>query len=120
MSRSDPAHGRLLVFTDLDGTLLTHHDYDWAPAAQALEALRGREAVLVIASSKTRAEIEVWRKRIGTDDPFISENGGALWMPAARAPILLPDAVRIGRYACVVLGTTYARLRAWLNELQNE
>ncbi len=30
----------LLVFSDLDGTLLSHRDYSWAPAEAALRALR--------------------------------------------------------------------------------
>ncbi|MEC7258918.1 MAG: mannosyl-3-phosphoglycerate phosphatase, partial [Pseudomonadota bacterium] len=29
----------LLVFTDLDGTLLDHHSYGYAPAQPALDAL---------------------------------------------------------------------------------
>ena len=56
---------RLVVFTDLDGTLLRHEDFDWSPAREALAELARRRIPLVIASSKTRAEIEVWRSRLG-------------------------------------------------------
>jgi mannosyl-3-phosphoglycerate phosphatase len=70
-----------LVFTDLDGTLLGHHDYRWDAARPALAALERHGVPLVFASSKTRAEIEVWRTRTGNHHPFISENGAAVWIP---------------------------------------
>ena len=101
---------RLVVFTDLDGTLLSHAEYDWAPARPGVEALRARGVPLVFTSSKTRSEIERWRDRIGNADPFISENGGALWIPAS---LHLPAGglVRVGPYDRVELGTPYSRLR---------
>jgi len=55
-ARRSPAPA-MVVFTDLDGTLLRHEDYSWLPAGPALAELRRRRIPLVIASSKTRAEI---------------------------------------------------------------
>jgi mannosyl-3-phosphoglycerate phosphatase len=107
---------RLAVFTDLDGTLLSHHGYDWAPARPALEALRARGVPLIFTSSKTRREIERWRERIGNADPFISENGGALWIPAGLG-LQAAGAVRVGDYDRVEIGTPYARLRLALPHL---
>jgi mannosyl-3-phosphoglycerate phosphatase len=107
---------RLVVFTDLDGTLLSHEGYDWAPARPGIEALRARGVPLVFTSSKTRSEIERWRFRIGNTDPFISENGGALWIPAdLRLPA--EGAVPVGAYDRVELGTPYGRLRLALPHL---
>lgn len=78
-----------LVFTDLDGTLLDHHDYGYAPALPTL-ALLARENVPVIpVTSKTRAEIEVLRAELGNTHPFIVENGAAVFIPEgyfARRP----------------------------------
>lgn len=110
---------RLVVFTDLDGTLLSHHGYDWTPARPALAALRERGVPVVFTSSKTRAEIELWRQRIGNTDPFISENGGALWIPATLG-IGPADATRVGPYDRVEIGTPYARLRLALPHLAAE
>ncbi len=71
---------RLLVFTDLDGTLLDHETYDYAPALPMLARLRDRGAVVVLASSKTGAEIAEWQDRLGLSDcPAIVENGAALY-----------------------------------------
>lgn len=75
----------LIVFSDLDGTLLGHDDYSWASAAPALDRLRQIGAGLVLASSKTAAEIAPLRAEIGFDDwPAIVENGCGL-LPPGRA-----------------------------------
>jgi HAD superfamily hydrolase (TIGR01484 family) len=47
----------LLVFTDLDGTLLDHHTYSFEPALPALNSLKEKNIPLIICTSKTRAEI---------------------------------------------------------------
>lgn len=109
----------LVVFTDLDGTLLDHDTYDWAPAREALAALGNRGVPLVIASSKTRAEIEVWRERLGNHDPFISENGGALHLPHDFTPAP-PQAVRTGTGRRIAFGAPYAGLRAALAEIAHD
>lgn len=108
--------GRPVVFTDLDGTLLSHDGYDWRPARSALEALKARGIPVVFTSSKTRAEIERWRERIGNTDPFISENGGAVWIPV-RLAIGPEDATREGGYDRVEIGTPWPRLRLALPRL---
>ena len=47
----------LLIFTDLDGTLLDSHTYDWQPAAAWLARLREKNIPLILCSSKTAAEM---------------------------------------------------------------
>ena len=72
----------LLVFSDLDGTLIDHHSYDWTPARPALEALRHCAAGVVLASSKTAPEIRQLRVEMGLQDwPAIVENGAGI-LPA--------------------------------------
>lgn len=72
----------LLVFSDLDGTLIDHHSYSAAPAAPALSKLKTCGAGLIMASSKTAPEIAVIRQALGWDDwPAIVENGAGL-LPA--------------------------------------
>ena len=75
----------LVIFTDLDGTLLDAA-YSFLPAAPALEAVRRTSVPLVICSSKTRREIESYRIRLGNHDPFIAENGGAVYVPEGYFP----------------------------------
>lgn len=69
---------RLLIFTDLDGTLLDHETYDVAPARPMLARLAAMGTPVILASSKTAAEIAVWQDRLGlTQWPAIVENGAA-------------------------------------------
>jgi len=104
----------LVVFADLDGTVLRHEDYDWSAARPAITELARRAVPLVIASSKTRAEIELWRDRLANRDPFISENGGGLYVPPGTTPRPVPGAFPAGPYECVAFGRPYAELRAAL------
>ncbi|MCP3868023.1 MAG: HAD-IIB family hydrolase [Gammaproteobacteria bacterium] len=73
---------KLLVFTDLDGTLLDHHDYSWSAAADALSQLAEQGIPLIINSSKTRSEILDLRQELENQHPFIVENGSALYYPS--------------------------------------
>jgi mannosyl-3-phosphoglycerate phosphatase family protein len=102
---------RLVIVTDLDGTLLDPVTYGFAPAAPALDRLKCLGVPVVLCSSKTRAEIDAVQRRLGIADPFIAENGGAIVAPAgylARVPAgaLVSDdrvALALGRpYADVV------------------
>ena len=70
---------RLLIFTDLDGTLLHHETYDYRPALPMLARLKAMGAAVILASSKTAAEIRDWQERLGLGGwPAIVENGAAL------------------------------------------
>ena len=71
----------ILIFTDLDSTLLDNQTYDFTPALPALKIIHSLEIPLILVSSKTRAEIEFFRKRLSLDSPFIAENGGGIFFP---------------------------------------
>jgi len=69
----------LLVFTDLDGTLLSHSDYSWDAARPALRRIADIGGAIVLASSKTAPEISTLRQQMGLQDwPAIVENGAGL------------------------------------------
>ena len=75
--RSSP---RLLVFTDLDATLLDD-SYSWAPATSAIERLKGGQHCLVLSSSKTLAEMRALALELELDAPLVAENGAAIAIP---------------------------------------
>jgi len=75
---------RLVVFSDLDGTLLDHHDYAWSAARPALSALRAAGGALVLCSSKTSAEMIVLHGEMGLSEPLVAENGGGIFAPEAH------------------------------------
>lgn len=105
-----------VVFSDLDGTLLDARTYEWTPAAPALERIRELGALLVLVSSKTASEIGLWQARLGISGPFVSENGGALYVPAG-SPAAPPEAERVDAFLRIAFGLPIDRLREALAEL---
>lgn len=75
----------LVIFSDLDGTLLDHHTYSYQPALPALRELQRRGIPLVLCSSKTRAEMVPLHQELGLDAPIITENGGGVFAPQTSA-----------------------------------
>jgi mannosyl-3-phosphoglycerate phosphatase len=69
---------KLVVFTDLDATLLDPHTYSWKAAQPALQILWAQEAPIVLVSSKTIAEMEPLNCELAPEDPFVIENGGGI------------------------------------------
>jgi len=119
---SHPAGTRsvMVVFTDLDGTLLDSNTYTFEAAREALTELRARNIPLVLVSSKTRAEIEPIRLQLHNNHPFIVENGGAVVIPANYFPFPLTKAIRRDTYQIVEFGTAYPLLRQALKGIQEE
>jgi len=72
---------QLLVFTDLDGTLLDHDSYAWQPAEGVLQRLADLDIPLILNSSKTAREILDLRRALANRHPYIVENGGAVCLP---------------------------------------
>jgi mannosyl-3-phosphoglycerate phosphatase len=71
----------LIVLTDLDGTLLDHDNYDFRAAMPALACLRQFHIPCIFNSSKTFDEMLPLRESMNNHDPFVSENGGAVFIP---------------------------------------
>ncbi len=109
-----------IIFTDLDGTLLHPQTYSFAPAEPALAAIREAGIPLVLCTSKTRAEVEVWRERLDNQHPFIVENGGAIYIPKGYFPFAVPGAVKRDGYSVVEFGTPYLDLVLALKEAAQE
>ena len=111
---------RIIVLTDLDGSLLDAVGYSFDAAKDALSAIRQFAAALIFVSSKTRAEMEPLRLRLNHLHPFIVENGGALYVPKGYFPFDIDAATPAGNYDVLALGTPYPRLRAALKEIGRE
>jgi mannosyl-3-phosphoglycerate phosphatase family protein len=114
-----------VIFTDLDGTLLDYHTYSFTAALPALELIQEKNIPLIICSSKTRAEIERWREKLDNSHPFVSENGGGIFIPRAYFSdndlnALAQRQEQTDAYAVLILGTPYASLRRTLEELRRD
>ena len=93
------------VVTDLDGTLLDHN-YSWEPARSTLASLKQQGVLIIPCTSKTAEEVRAFRQDAGLSDPFIVENGGAIYGNNAD-----------GSEWVVPLGAAHSILRPQLDEL---
>ena len=115
---------KFIIFTDLDGTLL-NEQYSFEDAREALQRIKSLNIPLVLCSSKTGTEILHCRKKLNNADPFISENGGGIYIPITAKDEfrMTSDELRITKgkdYIVVELGASYNDLRNALQELSSE
>ena len=88
----------IIVFSDLDGTLIDHDTYSYDAARECLAVLRRRRIPLILASSKTAAEIIPLRRELGFEgSPAICENGAGVIEGGAGAEASDDDHRRLRR-----------------------
>ncbi len=107
-----------IIFTDLDGTLLDGR-YSFKKALPALKLIRKHEIPLIFCTSKTRAETELYRRRTGNNDPFIVENGGAIFIPENYFDFEFEYDYATANYLVIKLGTEYSKLRRILEMIRS-
>ncbi len=72
---------QLIIYSDLDGTLLDFHTYSPDRALPGVQALKRAAIPLVFCSSKTFAEQRFYQQRLQVEAPLIAENGSAVFIP---------------------------------------
>ena len=118
MARAGQVYMNILVFSDLDGTLLDHGDYSFEAAKPALKKIREHQIPLILTSSKTRHEIELLQRAMGIHDPFIAENGAAIFFPYRYRNYKIDAGTHHGHYTVIQLGTGYGMIRCFFAELK--
>ncbi len=116
---AEPSMPQYVVFADLDGTLLDTGTASWEAAAPALQALRTHGIPLILVSSKTRAELEPLRRRLQHQDPFITENGAAVFVPQGLFTFPLERVRMKSSYDVIELGMPYHMLRDVLKQIED-
>ncbi|MFZ5572811.1 MAG: HAD-IIB family hydrolase [Thermodesulfobacteriota bacterium] len=110
----------MIIFTDLDGSLLDHGDYSWVHAGPALDLLQKREIPVIICTSKTFGEAELIQRDMGLTGPLIVENGNGIFFPLDFIGLAdTPVHFRNGR-PCLELGKSYGVIRLFFKELQRK
>lgn len=113
----------ILIFTDLDDTLLDHTSYRWDKAEPALNLCLRSHIPVIMVSSKTCAEIVILLQEMKLSYPFISENGGGIFFPKGsfnKAPpgtVLAEKTPNLWRWS---MGTPYESLVRGLQEIREE
>ncbi len=110
----------IIIFTDLDGTLLDEDTYSYKKALSALNVIKKEKIPLIICTSKTRAEIEYYRKRLENKHPFIMENGGAIFIPKNYFNFEFRFDKQIRNYYVIELGKEYKILRNVIGRIKAE
>jgi len=94
----------LLIFSDLDATLLDHHSYSFDDALPALQLIKDKKIPLILASSKTYEEMINIQSKLGVTDPFIYENGSGIFFKGKK----------------IALGQSYSQILNVLQDLKTD
>jgi mannosyl-3-phosphoglycerate phosphatase len=108
----------LIIYSDLDGTFLDYHTYSFAASLPALRRALDRGASVVFCSSKTRAEIQALQATLSLSSPFISENGGGIFIPEGFFSFELEELPREGSIRLLRLGKPYKELVTALTDVR--
>ena len=79
MERAHVLKSQLIIFTDLDGTLLDQHSYSFDAANKALTSIKQRGYPLILVSSKTLDELQQLQQQLDITSPLVCENGAAIY-----------------------------------------
>lgn len=110
----------LLIFSDLDGSLLdsTGHLPDCNKAM--LLRLESLSIPVVFASSKTRREILYLQRQLGIEQAFIPENGGGIYVPSSHPLAQQLELMPWGEGYGLHFGVSYSYVRAVFMHLSSE
>ncbi|KAB2879853.1 HAD-IIB family hydrolase [bacterium] len=108
----------VVIFTDLDGTLLNYYDYSYRDALPIIARIREQSIPLIICTSKTRHEVLDFRKELNIEDPFITENGGGIFFQKNHEHEVFNESDYYEGYRLIRLGKYYSEIRAFFIELK--
>ncbi|WP_426358922.1 HAD-IIB family hydrolase [Pseudocolwellia sp. HL-MZ19] len=74
---------QILIFSDLDGTLMDHYTYKSTEALPVIKQLNSANVPIVLTTSKTIDEVKAIQSDLHISDALIVENGAAIFLPKA-------------------------------------
>ena len=108
----------ILIFTDLDGTLLNQDDYRYDRALPTIKELQRSNIPIIPVTSKTKAEVAELRDKIGLNAPFITENGSGIFFSPQEKRFRLPIMkTQDDRFYYHMLGFEYKQARIILQQM---
>ena len=110
----------LIIFTDLDGSLLDTDSYTASPADSLFELLDSHGVPVIFNSSKTFPEMIKIRRLMGNHQPFVVENGSAVYVPLDHEIAAAEGLESIHGYRRYVLGEAYQLIHGFLRSIQTE
>ena len=96
------------IVSDVDGTLMDH-SYDLSPAKETIKKLQKLSIPVILCTSKTASEVKVIRQKLNLTDPYIVENGAAIYGESLKKV-----------NGQIILGKKYELLEETLNFISKE
>lgn len=110
-----------VLFSDLDGTLLDLKSYSYAQSQASVEELKEAGVPIVFCSSKSRVEQEYYRENLGIRDPFIVENGSAIFIPKGYFNFEIPYNTYVtDDFEVITIGKQVGQIREVITQLRKE
>ena len=109
-----------LIFTDLDGTFLNHHDYSFEAAQEAVKKIKEAQIPLIFTTSKTKTEVEHLQNKVGISEPFIVENGAALFIPKGYQAFDLSGLDDFDDYKVSFFGKSYSEVLVFYQKYRED
>lgn len=110
-------HGQI-IFSDLDGTFLDESTYSCALSLPAMRLALEEGVEVVFCSSKTHGEIQSLLVGLDLVLPFISENGGGIFIPPGHRSMALDKVPLQDSWHVIALGVPYNVLVNALREVR--
>jgi len=109
---------KLVIFTDLDGSILNHDDYSFEGARSSLARIKRAGIPLIFTTSKTRREVELLQEEMGIREPSIVENGATIFFPAGYRGWNIEIGNVMPSYNMIRLGISYAEIRNFFEKVK--
>jgi mannosyl-3-phosphoglycerate phosphatase len=107
----------LLIFTDLDGTLLDHHSYSFTPAFHSYytDIKQNKDG-----AASTAGKTGLVQEKLGLNEPLISENGGGVFIPSDYAMLDTTGFEKSGDCCSIQFGRPYTYIRKIFETIQTK
>jgi len=109
-----------IIFTDLDGTLLDHSDYNTSNVSHLLQRLQTAFIPVVFNTSKTFTEVVDLKNNLNIQQPFIVENGAAVYIPKDYFDLKPIGCNEVDGYWCYELASPLSTLLNDLSTLKKD
>jgi mannosyl-3-phosphoglycerate phosphatase len=111
---------KTIIFTDLDGTFLNHDNYSYQDSLKAVSKVLDENIPLIFTTSKTKIEVEMLQKRLKIKEPFIIENGAAIFFPKDYKNLDFSFLDEYENYFIYQLGLPYKKILEFYNKYKKE
>lgn len=96
-----------LIFTGLDGAMIGSNPSELKEVLPAIELLRSRNIPLIAITTRTADEILPTLHTLDYEDPFIVEDGGAIYIPNGSIKISFNYKKTVGQWKVIQLGADH-------------